>query len=56
MLRYTCKRLLMLIPIMLGVLIIIFAIRAITPAIRWTRSWARMPVRNSALLCPSSWA
>ena len=31
MLRYTCKRLLMLIPIMLGVLIIIFAIRAITP-------------------------
>ena len=31
MLRYTLKRLLMLIPIMLGVLVIIFAIRAITP-------------------------
>ncbi len=31
MLRYTLKRLLMLVPIMLGVLVIVFAIRAITP-------------------------
>lgn len=31
MLKFTIKRLLMLIPIMLGVLVIVFCIRAITP-------------------------
>jgi ABC-type dipeptide/oligopeptide/nickel transport system permease component len=56
MYRYVLKRLLLMIPIILGVSFIIFSILAITPGDRAALFWVRALCRRISISSTSSWA
>lgn len=56
MLKYIARRLLMLIPVLLGVTLLVFRLCISRRAIRWTHCLAIMQRRRHARLCVRSWA